>query len=331
MVIRALSGGLLLLYQYFTHPRHIKWVASIISRKQVAQLPEEWADMAKKPEGVLSNLKEVRTRLHRIQTVVSLYSATKYVTNIGQTFCQNLSSWKRWLRRSWRPKSEHFQWKSKTKLPNTKDQHKEQQEGRWTFSISVKTKQCLSIWTAASEDLTLWHRMKNYMYQELWAARCTFQEKKQLAEPVCPEQVHFYSRGWIVHEQKVWCLPSQLITCICCLSLETLVILLDMILSISEDYRSQGWKCQSPLCPRCPHTQYLHSREQSYKGSVQSTAWVCMGENGIEAKAEGEMQAIVVVRQIWNQPVIPSQKDKNENGFELAGKACADAAREACL
>lgn len=55
-----------------------------------------------------------------------------------------------------------------------------------------------------------------------------------------------------------------------------------------------------------------------------------MGKNGIEAKTEGEMQAVVVVRQIWNHPVIPSQKDKNENGFELAGKACDDAAREVC-
>lgn len=167
--------------------------------------------------------------------------------------------------------------------------------------------------------------MKTYMYQELWASRCSFQEKKQLDEPVCPEQVHFYSRGWISDEQKAWCLPSQLITSICCLSLETLMILLDMILSMSEDYRSQGWKCQSPWCPKCLHTQYLQSREQSYKGSIQSTAWVCMGENGTEAKAEGEVQAVVVVRLIWNHPVAHSQEEENENGLELAGQECDDA------
>lgn len=125
--------------------------------------------------------------------------------SVGQTFWQNLSSWKRWLRRTWGPESENFHWKSLprlTKLPDTEDLHKEQQEGRCTFRIPLKTKQCFSIWTATSEALTLWHRMKSYMFQELWAPRFSFQEK---SKPVCLEQVRFYSRGWILDEQKVWC------------------------------------------------------------------------------------------------------------------------------
>lgn len=183
--------------------------------------------------------------------------------SVGQTFWQNLSSWKRWLRRTWGPKSENFHWKSLprlTKLPNTEDLHKEQQEGRCTFRIPLKTKQCFSIWTATSKGLTLWHRMKSYVFQELWAPRCSFQEKKQ----TCLSGTStLLLKGLNFRWTESLMLYSQLITSVCCLTLEMLLILLDVILSMSKDYRNQGWKCQSPFCSGCLHTQYIHSREQT--------------------------------------------------------------------
>lgn len=56
-----------------------------------------------------------------------------------------------------------------------------------------------------------------------------------------------------------------------------------------------------------------------------------MVEDGMESKLEGEMEAVVILRLIWNHPVIHYQEEKNENVFKLAGKACDDAAREVCV
>lgn len=157
-----------------------------------------------------------------------------------------------------------------------------------------------------------------------------FPRKKQLDEHVCPEHVHFYSRGWILDEQKVWWLPSQLlmITSICYLSLETGDIAGHDLEPCQKTTGSRDEKARVLCAPGAfTHNTYAVGSKVT-RVLVQSTAWVCMGENGTEAKAEGEIQAVVIVRLNWNLPLIPPQEEKNENGFELTGKAWDEAARE---
>lgn len=248
--------------------------------------------------------------------------------SVGQTYWQSLWSQKRWLRRTWGLKSENFYWKSlprqsyKIKKISIRSSEREvtAQEGRCTFRIPLKTKQCFSVWTATSEDLTLWHRMKTYMFQEL-SCKVFFPRKYQFDEPVCPEQVHFYSRGWILDEQSLmFTQPTDYFSMLFIPGDTGDIAGYDL----EPCQKITGTRVESARVLWVPgaftHNIYT-AGSKVYKGSVQSTAWVCMGEKGTEAKAEGEVQAVVIVRLTWNHPVIYSQEEENENGFKLAGKA----------